>query len=105
MDIYHSRHEGVTVFSLVNMVEPGWFDPSSMDGFSTPGISLFLQLPGPLAGDVAFDVLVSEARELARELNAMVLDASRSTLTMQMEQHLREEVSQYDFQRKRERRD
>ena len=100
MDIFHSRVDGVTVFSIVNMVEPGWFHPETMDGFFTPGISLFLQLPGPLAADVAFDVLVNEARELANALNAQLLDASRSTFTLQVEQHLREELKQFQFQKK-----
>ncbi len=101
MDIYHSCFQGKTIFSIVNMVEPGWFDPPTMDQFYTPGVSFFMRLPGPLAGDTAFEVLVSEARGMARELNAVVLDASRSTLTQQMEQHTREEIKQYDFQRKR----
>ncbi|MEM7206830.1 MAG: cell division protein ZipA C-terminal FtsZ-binding domain-containing protein [Pseudomonadota bacterium] len=101
MNIYHSRVDGTTVFSVVNMVEPGWFDPDAMLGFTTPGISMFLRLPGPLAGDVAYDVLVSEARELARALNAQVLDASRSTLTLQLEQHMREELKRESFEQKR----
>ena len=102
MDIFHSRVDGYTVFSIVNMVEPGWFDPESMNGFTTPGISLFLQLPGPLAGETALDLLLREARELGRALDAVVLDGSRSTLTLQTEQHLREELKQYDFQKKRD---
>lgn len=101
MDIYHSRFDGITVFSIVNMTEPGNFDRATMDQFSTPGISLFLRLPGPLAADVAFDVLLNEAREIARQLNAVILDASRSTLTLQMEQHIHEELKQFDFKQKR----
>jgi cell division protein ZipA len=101
MDIFHSRFDGVTVFSIVNMLEPGSFDHASMDEFFTPGISLFLRLPGPLAADVAFDVLLNEAREIATQLDAVILDASRSTLTLQMEQHIHEELKQFDFKQKR----
>jgi len=101
MDIFHSRFDGITIFSIVNMVEPGSFNPASMDEFSTPGISLFLRLPGPLAADVAFDVLLNEAREIASQLDAVILDSSRSTLTLQMEQHIHEELKIFDFRQKR----
>ena len=100
MDIFHSRFDGVTVFSIVNMLEPGSFDHASMDDFYTTGISLFLRLPGPLAADVTFDVLLNEAREIATQLDAVILDASRSTLTLQMEQHIHEELKQFDFKQK-----
>lgn len=91
-DIYHSIHEDRTVFSVVNMVKPGWFDPKTLHDFQTPGISLFLQLPGPLAASVAFDILVAEANALAQALGGALQDASHSTLTQQTVQHLREEV-------------
>ncbi len=94
-DIYHSVHEGRTVFSVVNMVKPGFFDPQNMDTFETPGISLFLQLPGPLAASVAFDILVSEAHALADVLGGTLHDASHSTLTQQTVQHLKEEVQAF----------
>ena len=100
MDIYHACFEGRTIFSIVNMVEPGWFDPASMEEFSTPGISLFLRLPGPLPSDVAFDVLLNEARAIALGLDAAILNDSRGTLTQQMEQHIREELQQYDVRYK-----
>ena len=101
MDIFHAQHDGKTVFSIVNSVEPGWFDPSSMHGFATPGISLFLQLPNALANDRAFDILIDEARVLASELNASLLDANRNAWTLQMEQHLRDELRQYTFEQQK----
>ena len=94
-NIYHSIHEDRTVFSVVNMVKPGWFDPQTMLEFETPGISLFLQLPGPLAAIVAFDILIAEANGLAEALGGSLQDASHSTLTQQTVHHLREEVQAY----------
>ena len=100
MNIFHSMHHGKTVFSIAKMVEPGFFDLNAIDSFETPGITLILQLPGPVPADVAFEVLVSEAFEMANELNATVLDGDRSTLTKQTVQHLREGIYEYMHRQK-----
>ena len=48
MNIFHSMNEGKTVFSIAKLVVPGTFDVNDVDSFQTPGISLILQLPGPV---------------------------------------------------------
>jgi len=48
-----------------------------------------------LSSDVAFEVLVSEAMEMASELGGTVLDAERSSLSKQTVQHMREGI--YEF--------
>lgn len=100
MNIFHSMHEGMTVFSIAKMVEPGYFDINDLHSFETPGITLILQLPGPVPADVAFEVLVSEAFEMGNELGATVLDEHRSTLTKQTVQHMREGIYEYMHRQK-----
>lgn len=100
MNIFHSMHEGETVFSVAKMIEPGYFDINDLQSFQTPGITLILQLPGPVPADVAFAVLVSEAFEMAEELQATVLDEQHSTLTKQTVQHLREGIYEYMHRQK-----
>jgi cell division protein ZipA len=100
LNIFHSMHEGNTVFSVAKMIEPGSFDIDDMASFQTPGITLILQLPGPVPADVAFEVLVSEAYEMARELGAAVLDDQHSTLTKQTVQHLRDGIYEYMHRQK-----
>ncbi|MCG8383525.1 MAG: cell division protein ZipA [Gammaproteobacteria bacterium] len=95
MDIFHSRYQGKVVFSIINLVEPGWFDPDTMDGFLTPGIALFMQLPGPLSADVAFDVMLSEARVLAEDLGGEVYDAAHQRLTGKVVEELHASVTEY----------
>jgi len=95
MNIFHSMHNGATVFSIAKMVEPGFFDINNPESFETPGVTLILQLPGPVPADVAFEVLVSEAFEIGNELGATVLDERRSTLTKQTVQHMREGIYEY----------
>lgn len=100
MSIFHSMHEGKTVFSVAKMVEPGYFDIDEVESFHTPGISMILQLPGPVPADVAFEVFVSEAADMARALGATVLDADRSTLSPQTVQHMRDGIYEYMHRQK-----
>lgn len=95
MSIFHSMHNGAIVFSIAKMIEPGYFDINNIESFETPGITLILQLPGPVPADVAFEVLVSEAFEMGNDLGATVLDEHRSTLTKQTVQHMREGIYEY----------
>ena len=100
MNIFHSLHNNKTLFSIAKAVEPGNFDINDVQSFDTPGVTLILQLPGPVQGDVAFEVLISEAHELASLLGCKVLDSDRSTLGKQTVQHLRESVYEYMHRQK-----
>ncbi|MDZ7788444.1 MAG: cell division protein ZipA [Halofilum sp. (in: g-proteobacteria)] len=95
--IFHaSDSEGSIVFSAANAVEPGTFDRSTMDTLTTPGIALFMQVPGAQSAETVFDRMLSTARSVADTLEAHVLDERHSTLTRQTEQHLREELRLLD---------
>ena len=76
-------------------VEPGSFDLANIKEQEIPGISLFLVLPGPVDGVEAFDLMIVAARTLAQSLGAELLDESGSTLSIQRERYIREEIIQY----------
>lgn len=102
MGIFHLHDaEGRVQFSVANLVEPGSFDPATMDTLSTPGIALFLRLPGPTSAEIAFDRMIRIARGMADELEARLLDRQQSTLTRQTEQHLRDEMRAWDHRNPR----
>lgn len=88
--------EEATVFSAASLVEPGSFDLSNIREQSIPGISLFLVLPGPLEGAEAFDMMIESARTITQALNGELLDESGSTLSIQRERYMREEVIQFE---------
>ena len=96
--IFH-RHDGNdeerTIFSAASLVEPGSFDLANIKEQKIPGISVFLVLPGPVDGVEAFDLMMTAARALAQTLNAELLDESGSTLSIQRERYMREEIIQY----------
>jgi cell division protein ZipA len=84
-----------TIFSAASLVEPGSFDLTNVKDQEIPGISLFMVLPGPVEGVEAFDMMMDAARALAQALDAELLDESGSTLSIQRERYLREEIIQY----------
>lgn len=85
-----------TVFSAASLVEPGSFDLENIKDQAIPGISLFLILPGPLEGAEAFDMMMEAARTLAQSLDGELLDESGSTLSIQRERYMREEIVQFE---------
>ena len=96
--IYH-RYEGTdkdkVIFSAASLVEPGTFDLKTIKEQQLPGISLFMVLPGPIDAAQAYDLMIGAARALAQSLNAELLDESGSTLSIQRESYLREEIIQF----------
>jgi len=94
---YDGSDESGTVFSAASLVEPGSFDLQNIKEQEIPGISLFLVLPGPLDSVEAFDMMLAAARTLAQSLDGELLDESGSTLSIQRERYLREEIIQFQL--------
>lgn len=92
---YDGNDETRTIFSAASLVEPGSFDLANIKDQQIPGISLFLVLPGPIDSVESFDLMMTAARALAQSLDGELLDESGSTLSIQRERYLREEVIQY----------
>ncbi|WP_405229200.1 cell division protein ZipA [Lentisalinibacter sediminis] len=96
--IFH-RVEGTDdesiVFSVASLVEPGTFDLANIREQQLPGVSMFMVLPGPKDGAEAFDEMMETARALADSLNGELLDEAGSTMSVQRERFLREEIIQY----------
>ncbi|HEV7164309.1 MAG TPA: cell division protein ZipA [Gammaproteobacteria bacterium] len=102
--VYH-RLEGAgddapSVFSVANVVEPGFFDPISLTSSSYPGLTLFMVLPGARSGVAAYADMLATARQLAQQLGGEVLDQERSTLTRQTARHIRERIIQFELQQR-----
>ena len=92
---YDGNDESRTIFSAASLVEPGSFDLANIKDQKIPGISLFMVLPGPMDGAKGFDLMMAAARALSQSLDAELLDESGSTLSIQRERYLREEIIQH----------
>lgn len=98
MEIFHRYMESGShkpVFSMASLVEPGTFPLDAMAGFTTPGVTLFAQLPGPLGGLETFEQMLATAQRLAALLDAELLDQTRSVLSRQTIEHIKEEINEH----------
>lgn len=92
---YDGNDESRVIFSAASLVEPGSFDLANIKEQQIPGISLFLVLPGPIDAVEAFDLMMTAAHAMSKSLDGELLDEAGSTLSIQRERYLREEVIQY----------
>lgn len=98
MHIYHRYPDtggDAPVFGVANLVEPGTLDPATLEQNGTPGLALFLQLPGPMPPLAAFDLFSGTAQQLASRLNGELRDKTRTAVSRQMLEHLRDEIQDY----------
>ena len=87
------------IFSMANMLKPGNFDMSKIETLDTPGISLFMTLPGPLPALDAWEAMLPAAQRLAELLDANVVDEKRGALGRQGVAHVRDELRAWDRQK------
>lgn len=108
-DIFHSydsSEEGDSIqFSAANMVEPGTFNPSTMDQTKTNGVTLFMLLPGENNNVQTFESLLDAGNRLAKRLGGELRDSQRSTLTAQGANLIKESIHEFYSKRPNESKD
>ncbi len=105
MGIYHRMLDGKEadgpVFSMANIAKPGSFDLSDLSVLETPGLSLFMTLPGPMSALDAWNSMLPVAQRVAHLLEAELLDESRNPLVEQTIAYIRNEMREYDREQER----
>jgi len=99
MRIYHYYPDDSQqrLFSVASIKEPGCFDFDNPAIYSTKGISLFMLLPGPLDGKLAFEILYGVATELANRLGGYLCDEDFNKLTKQATAHMKDKISDFNL--------
>ncbi|HUD40440.1 MAG TPA: cell division protein ZipA [Dokdonella sp.] len=105
MGIFHrlapGKAEQGPVFSMAQITRPGSFDMARIDQLTTPGVTLFMTLPGPVPALDAWEAMLPAAQRLAELLDGVVLDEQRNALGRQRVAHLRDELRAWDREQER----
>jgi cell division protein ZipA len=101
MNIFHHYGLGDSkvqqpVYSVANLVEPGTFDPYNMPDFTTPGLAVFMRLPGPFGGRVAFELMLNNTQQIAEMLDGYIEDETHMLLDQRMISRLRERIAYFE---------
>ena len=95
MQLYYRRSDfdATVVVGVANMVESGVLDPNALVDVETPGLVTFMGVPDdPAQALKTFNSMVAASRRLAQRLDVTLCDETRSALTAQAENHMRERV-------------
>ena len=94
--LYHRMAPGgedVPMFSVANTVAPGVFEPDEMQELITPGVALFLEVPGTPDDIGAFDDMLATAKRLSARLDGRLCNGSREILKTEEVSRFRERIA------------
>jgi len=101
MDIFHKHadhaNDDAIVFSVANILNPGTFDLSDMDGFSTRGVSLFFSMPATIGNLEAFEQMLKTAQQIRGALDGELKDDHRNVMTAQTIEHYRQRIHDFEL--------
>jgi len=96
-DVFHRLDtHGAAIFSVASMVEPGTFNLEKMPQESFPGVTLFTQLPAPVAGMLAFNELIACSKRLHAALGGTLQDERGVPLTVHRIERIRQEIREFE---------
>ncbi len=85
MEIFHflGATQGAITFSMANMLEPGTFDLDNLNGFTTPGVLLFME--SDLQDDLtaSLNSMAKVAKNICERLDAQLCDERRRPFDIQ----------------------
>lgn len=84
------------IFSIANIMEPGVFNPEEADTFHSQGLALFMQLPGPFGGRVAFELMMNTAQRIADTLSGIVENDRHQPVDASVINELRQKINQFE---------
>ncbi|UTM58053.1 cell division protein ZipA [Photobacterium sp. CCB-ST2H9] len=97
--VYHRHADlagtGPVLFTVANMVSPGYFPQDQLDEFATPGVAFYLMLPCHGRADDNFNLMLQTVQRIADDMGADILDHERNLITPQRLKAYREKAKQY----------
>lgn len=95
MNIFHCLDgNGQTIFSLANMMEPGYFDPDAIHDVKTSGLTMFMQLSNQSNPSQDFDDMLRCAYHISEMLGASLCNHQRQPITQIDAENYRKIISE-----------
>ncbi len=97
-DIYHRNKPAGsdnTLYSISSQVEPGTLGVEKAETSHTPGLALFMQLPGDFDPVMAYDDIIDTATRIKNALGADLCDEKRQQLSIQTMRYMRDQIIEY----------
>lgn len=95
----NTEEESPLMFSVLRVTDegPAGFDLETLSAEQVQGFAFFLALPNPNA-QTGFDMMVSIANLIARDIDGKVFDENNCELTQQLKEHWRHQIIDYKTQ-------
>ena len=92
----NTEEESPLMFSVLRVTDegPAGFDLETLSAEQVQGFAFFLALPNPNA-QTGFDMMVSIANLIARDIDGKVFDENNCELTQQLKEHWRHQIIDY----------
>lgn len=92
----NTEEESPLMFSVLRVTDegPAGFDLETLSAEQVQGFAFFLTLPNPHA-QAGFDMMVSIANLIARDIDGKVFDENNCELTQQLKEHWRHQIIDY----------
>ena len=92
----NTEEESPLMFSVLRVTDegPAGFDLETLSAEQVQGFAFFLALPNPHA-QAGFDMMVSIANLIARDIDGKVFDENNCELTQQLKEHWRHQIIDY----------
>jgi cell division protein ZipA len=93
--IFHYKRDNKILFSAASMVKPGNIPMGNLGEFTTPGISIFMELPTHRSGRNAFVLYLLAVHTLQKLWNCQILDSKQQLITNEDLEKMRQQADRY----------
>lgn len=93
--VYHRMVGGQAVYSVASLIKPGTLVPEEAEAFTTKGLAVVLNLPGPVKPVVALDDMMETTIAIAKSLKLGIFDSQRQPLTAATGAAMRADVEEW----------
>ncbi|MDH5548112.1 MAG: hypothetical protein OEZ43_21255 [Gammaproteobacteria bacterium] len=95
----YPEDDNLSLFSVVNMLKPGFFEQENMNDLVTTGLSFFMRMPViPGMHKDVFTTMLVTAQNVSRSLGGQLQDETHQPLTQSAVDKIKQSIREFDEQ-------